>query len=292
MENMSIQWFPGHMAKTRRLIKSNLKNVDAVVEVTDARIPRSSRNPELGHLVGSKPRIILLNKSDSADPIITKEWIDFYAERGIFAIPTDCRSGKGVNNFPAVIKKCLIEELERRANKGMEGKAIRIMIVGIPNVGKSSFINRLSNGKRTKVEDRPGVTRDKQWVNTGEGIEVLDMPGVLWPKFESKIVGEHLAFTGAVKDQILDVEYLAMRLIEVLSENYFPLLSERYNITQQEVENLDSFDTLELIGKKRGMLMSGGRVNTERAAIMLLDEYRGGKIGNITLERPYRKQED
>lgn len=292
MENMSIQWFPGHMAKTRRLIKSNLKNVDAVVEVTDARIPRSSRNPELGHLVGSKPRIILLNKSDSADPIITKEWIDFYAERGIFAIPTDCRSGKGVNNFPAVIKKCLSEELERRANKGMEGKAIRVMIVGIPNVGKSSFINRLSNGKRTKVEDRPGVTRDKQWVNTGEGIEVLDMPGVLWPKFESKIVGEHLAFTGAVKDQILDVEYLAMRLIEVLSKNYFPLLSERYNITQQEVENLDSFDTLELIGKKRGMLMSGGRVNTERAAIMLLDEYRGCKIGNITLERPYRKQED
>lgn len=287
MENMSIQWFPGHMAKTRRLIKNNLKNVDAIVEVTDARIPRSSRNPELGYLVGSKPRIVLLNKCDSADPEITKKWIDFYSQRGIFAIPTDCRSGKGVKNFSSILKKCLNEELQRRANKGMEGKAIRVMIVGIPNVGKSSFINRLSNGKRTKVEDRPGVTRDKQWVNTGDGIEVLDMPGVLWPKFESKVVGEYLAFTGAVKDQILDVEYLAMRLIEVLSENYFSLLSERYNITKEETENLDSYDILELIAKKRGMLMSGGRANTERAAIVLLDEYRGGKIGNITLEIPY-----
>ena len=292
MENMSIQWFPGHMAKTRRLIKSNLKNVDAIVEVTDARIPRSSRNPELGHLVGSKPRVILLNKSDSADPYITKEWVDFYSKRGIYAIPTDCRSGKGVNNFSSLIRKCLSEELKRRADRGMDGKSIRIMIVGIPNVGKSSFINRLSNGKRTKVEDRPGVTRDQQWVNTGDGIEVLDMPGVLWPKFESKTVGEHLAFTGAVKDQILDVEYLAMRLIEVLSENYFLLLSERYGITKEDLNNFDSYDILELIGKKRGMLISGGRVNTERTAIMLLDEYRGGKIGNITLERPYRKQEN
>jgi ribosome biogenesis GTPase A len=292
MENMSIQWFPGHMAKTRRLIRDNLKRVDAVVEVTDARIPRSSRNPEIKKLVGDKPRIVLLNKADSADDEITKEWIDYYKKSGVLAIPTDCRSGKGVNAFGSVIRKCLSEELERRANRGMEGKAIRIMIVGIPNVGKSSFINRLSNGRRTKVEDRPGVTRDIQWVNTNDGIEVMDMPGVLWPKFDNKTVGEHLAFTGAVKDQILDIEYLAMRLIEVLCENYFELMAERYKITHEEIEGLDSYDILELIGKKRSMLMSGGRVNTERAAIMLLDEYRAGKIGNITLEKPYKNKEE
>lgn len=292
MENMSIQWFPGHMAKTRRLIKNNLKYVDAVVEVTDARIPKSSRNPEIKKLVGDKPRVVLLNKADSADEEITKEWVEYYKNNGVYAIPTDCRSGKGVNAFGSIIKKCLSAELQKRAARGMEGKAIRIMIVGIPNVGKSSFINRLSNGRRTKVEDRPGVTRDIQWVNTNDGIEVMDMPGVLWPKFDNKTVGEHLAFTGAVKDQILDVEYLAMRLLEVLSENYFNLLSERYKITSDEVEGMDSYDMLELIGRKRAMLMSGGRVNTERAAIMLLDEYRGGKIGNITLEKPYRNKED
>lgn len=292
MENMSIQWFPGHMAKTRRLIKNNLKYVDAVVEVTDARIPRSSRNPEIKKLVGDKPRVVLLNKSDSADENVTKEWIEYYRENGVFAIETDCRSGKGVNAFSSVIKKCLEQELKRREMRGMQGKSIRIMIVGIPNVGKSSFINRLCGGRRTKVEDRPGVTRDIQWVNTNDGIEIMDMPGVLWPKFDNKTVGEHLAFTGAVKDQILDIEYLAMRLLQVLSENYSSLLCERYKLTQDEIESLDAYDLLELIGRKRAMLMSGGRVNTERAAITILDEYRGGKIGNITLERPFKQKEN
>lgn len=286
MESVDIQWFPGHMAKTRRLMKENLSLVDVVVEITDARIPISSRNPEMKSMVGRKPRIVVLNKCDMADENLTSEWIEYYRAKGIPAIATDCRSGHGLNKLTPVVKDVLKDELERRERKGMEGKPIRMMIVGIPNVGKSSLINRVAGGKRTKVEDRPGVTRGKQWVTLEKGFDMLDMPGVLWPKFEDKTVGEHLAFTGAIKDDIMDIELLAMRLADLLNRDYHSLLCERYKLSDEETENIEPYDLLELIGAKRGMKVSGGEVNTERAAIMLLDEFRGGKIGRITLEKP------
>lgn len=286
MEQVDIQWFPGHMAKTRRLMKENLPLVDVVVEITDARVPFSSRNPEMKSLVGSKPRVVILNKCDTADEAITQEWIEHYKSKGINAIATDCRSGRGLNRLAPVVREVLKNELEKRARKGMEGKPIRMMIVGIPNVGKSSFINRIAGGKRAKVEDRPGVTRGKQWVTLDKGIDMLDMPGVLWPKFEDKTVGEHLAFTGAVKDDILDIETLAARLADVLNHEAHKQLCERYKLTDEETFEIEPFALLELIGAKRGMKISGGEIDTERAASMLLDEFRGGKIGRITLERP------
>ena len=286
MEQVDIQWFPGHMAKTRRLMKENLPLVDVVVEITDARVPFSSRNPEMKSLVGSKPRVVILNKCDTADEAITQEWIEHYKSKGINAIATDCRSGRGLNKLAPVVREVLKNELEKRARKGMEGKPIRMMIVGIPNVGKSSFINRIAGGKRAKVEDRPGVTRGKQWVTLDKGIDMLDMPGVLWPKFEDKTVGEHLAFTGAVKDDILDIETLAARLADVLNHEAHKQLCERYKLTDEETFEIEPFALLELIGAKRGMKISGGEIDTERAAAMLLDEFRGGKIGRITLERP------
>lgn len=290
-----VQWFPGHMAKTRRIMASNLKLVDAVVEITDARIPYSSRNPEIKKIVGNKPKIILLNKSDSADPNVTAAWLDYYNKNGECAIACDCRSGKNVNKFYQKLKEPLADTLKKWEDKGMTGRPIRIMIVGIPNVGKSSFINRLAGSKLAKVEDRPGVTRGKQWVKLDEGYELLDMPGVLWPKFEDKLVGERLAFTGAVKDDILDSEYLACRLLEYLLENYRELLEDRYNIDLSDIETVvddemsgcvTGYEILQRIGKKRGFLISGGEINTERAAATVLDEFRGGKIGRLTLEKP------
>ena len=215
-EVSNIQWFPGHMAKTRRIMKSNLKLVDVVVEIIDARIPYSSRNPEMDYLVGGKPRLILLNKADSADETVTSMWIDYFKRSGVTALATDCRSGKNVSKFHSLLNEMMADKIAEWDAKGMKGRPIRIMIVGIPNVGKSSFINRLAGSKRTKVEDRPGVTRGKQWVNLDGNLELLDMPGVLWPKFEEKIVGERLAFTGAVKDDIMDMEYLACRFLEFL----------------------------------------------------------------------------
>lgn len=286
MEAVDIQWFPGHMAKTRRLIKANLPLVDVVVEITDARVPASSRNPEMKNLVGGKPRVVVLNKCDMADEALTAEWIEYYRANGVKAIAMDCRSGKGLNKLVPTVKEVMKKELEKRAAKGMEGKPIRIMVVGIPNVGKSSFINRVAGGKRTKVEDRPGVTRGKQWVTLEKGIDLLDMPGVLWPKFDDKTVGEHLAFTGAIKDDILDMELLAMRLADLLNREWHSLLCERYKLTDEETADIEPYDLLSLIGAKRGMKVSGGDVNTERAAAMLLDEFRGGKIGRITLEMP------
>ena len=285
-DGKQIQWFPGHMAKTRRIMRENLKYVDIVVEIRDARIPKSSSNPEINSLLSNKPRIIILNKADNADRNITKKWIEYYRQRGITAIEADCRSGKGLNALMPAVKESLKDLLERRAAKGMEGMSIRMMVVGIPNVGKSSFINRLAKSRRTKVEDRPGVTRGKQWVTIDGGIELLDMPGVLWPKFEDKQVGEFLAFTGAVKDDILDVEYLAMKLLDVLRERYFDRLSDRYGIMLEETEHLDSYDLLGEIGRKRGMLMAGGVVNTERMANTLLNEFRSGAMGNMSLEFP------
>ena len=286
MEAVDIQWFPGHMAKTRRLMKENLPLVDVVVEITDARVPASSRNPEMKNLVGGKPRVVVLNKCDMADEALTAEWIEYYRTKGVRAVAMDCRSGKGLNKLVPTVKEVMKKELEKRAAKGMEGKPIRMMIVGIPNVGKSSFINRVAGGKRAKVEDRPGVTRGKQWVTLEKGIDLLDMPGVLWPKFDDKTVGEHLAFTGAIKDDILDTELLAMRLADLLNREYHSLLCERYRLTDEETAGIEPYDLLSLIGAKRGMKISGGGVDTERAAAMLLDEFRGGKIGRMTLEMP------
>ena len=231
----SIQWFPGHMAKTRRIMQSNLKLVDVVVELTDARIPYSSRNPEMDRLVGSKPRVLLLNKADSADETVTSMWIEHYRRKGMTAVATDCRSGRNVNRFRDAVKEIMREKTAQWEAHGMTGRPVRMMIVGIPNVGKSSLINRLAGAKRVKVEDRPGVTRGKQWVNLDEGLELLDMPGVLWPKFEDKRVGELLAFTGAVKDGIMDMEYLACRFLELMNEEYQQLIVERYGISTDDL---------------------------------------------------------
>ena len=280
--NQTIQWFPGHMAKTKRKIKEILPLIDAVAEVVDARIPVSSRNPDLAELIGSKPLIILLNKCDMADSSVTDGWIAYYRKKGITAIPIDCKSGKGLSKFKDTVKTALADRLEYYKEKGMAGKPLRVMVVGIPNVGKSSFINRIAKGNKAKVENRPGVTRGNQWFTIDKQLELLDTPGVLWPKFEDERVGERLAFTGAVKDRILDIELLAMRLLENLSEDYADLLTARYG---QLDFSLDSYDLLCAIGKKRGMVIRGGETDTERAANMLLEEYRNCKIGNITLER-------
>lgn len=297
-EIANIQWFPGHMAKTRRIMKSNLKLVDVVVEIIDARIPYSSRNPEMDYLVGGKPRLILLNKADSADETVTSMWVDYFKRNGIYALATDCRSGKNVNKFQPMLKELMADEIAKWEAKGMKGKPVRIMIVGIPNVGKSSFINRLAGSKRAKVEDRPGVTRGKQWVNLDSDLELLDMPGVLWPKFEDKIVGERLAFTGAVKDNIMDMEYLACRFLEYINETYPEMITNRYGVQTDDIPPNDDemlgcvqgFEILERIGKKRGFLLSGGEINTERAAITVLDEFRSGKLGRISLEKPNDKR--
>lgn len=280
-----IQWFPGHMAKTRRLISANLKLVDAVAEVVDARAPMSSRNPEMDRMTAGKPRIVLLNKCDLADEKATQKWIGYFGNLGVTAIAVDCKSGKGLKSFiPTVKTKVLKELMDKRAKNGMTGAVVRLMVVGIPNVGKSSLINRLAGSKRAKVEDRPGVTRTKQWVKLDNNVELLDMPGVLWPKFEDQNVALKLAFTGAVSDDILDIETLAMKLLVFLKENYPQSLKERYRTDYTDGEN--GLDLLEKIGKKRGMMISGGEINTERAAITVIDEFRSAKLGRITLELP------
>ncbi len=284
--NQNIQWFPGHMTKTKRMIEASLKLVDAVVEIKDARIPVSSTNPDIDGLVGNKPRIILLNKCDMADPVSTNKWIEFYNKKGIKALAIDCRSGKGLDRFIPECRKLLKEYIEKKQAKGIKNPSIRVMIVGIPNVGKSSFINKIVKKNRAKVEDRPGVTRGNQWFTLDRGFELLDTPGVLWPKFEDQMVGERLAFTGAVKDQILDTELLAVRLLDLLKEIKPQSFIERFSLDAEEMSDIDSYDLLQLIGKKRGMLMSGGYVNTERASAMLLDEFRAAKLGRVTLELP------
>lgn len=272
------------MAKTRRLMTESLRLVDAIVEVTDARIPYSSRNPEMDSLVGRKPRIVLLNKCDSADDSATARWIDYYKFKGITAIATDCKAGKGVSKVIPAVKEILKDQIEKWNQKGMTGRPIRIMIVGIPNVGKSSLINRLAGSKRAKVEDRPGVTRGKQWVSLDKDVELLDMPGVLWPKFEDQSVGLALAFTGAVKDDVMDMESLACFFIGKLRSTSARCLTERYQIALDN--DMQDYEVLEAIGRRRGFLASGGEINTERAAIMLIDEFRSGKLGEITLENP------
>ncbi len=280
--SVGINWFPGHMAKTKRKISEQLKMVDAVAEIVDARIPVSSRNPDIAELIGDKPHIIILNKCDMADKEETLKWIKLYKKSGIAAVAADCKNGKGINEFKACIYDLLAEKTEKNKEKGMAGKALRIMVVGIPNVGKSSFINKLTKGSKAKVENRPGVTRMNQWFKVDSGLELLDTPGVLWPKFEDNTVGEHLAITGAITDRITDTEYLAMKLLEILSKDYPALLENRYKLTDF---NEDSYDMLCSVGKKRGMMIRGGEVDTERAANMLLEEYRNLKIGAVTLER-------
>ena len=288
-EAQTIQWFPGHMTRTKRQIEKSLKMVDIVAEILDARIPVSSRNPILGKLIGNKPRLILMNKSDMADNAATARWIAYYKEMGIKAIALDCKTGKGVNNFMPAIREVLQEQIARWEAKGMTGRPIRVMVVGIPNVGKSSLINKMcrgGNAGKADVQDRPGVTRQNRWFTIGKGFELLDTPGVLWPKFDDPIVGERLAFTGAVKDDVVDVEGLASRLLEVLRDTYPQAMTARYKLEGIDLSQMQGYELLELVGRKRGFLISGGEINTERAAITVLDEFRSGKLGKITLELP------
>ena len=285
MPSQAIQWFPGHMAKTRRLITENLKYADAVIEILDARIPYSSRNPEIIRLCAGKPSVILLNKSSLADPKITAFWTQKYTNETTLCIETDCISGYGIQKIAPALRQLCEEKLARYEQKGMSGRPIKAMVVGIPNVGKSSLINKLCGTKKAKVENRPGVTLDKQWVSTNIGIQLLDMPGVLWPKFDERIIGENLAITGAIKDDVLDIETLASALCGRLRRIYPELLMQRYKLNEIPSEEIvNDYDLLTLIGKKRGYLISGGEVDTERTANMLIDEFRAAKIGRISLD--------
>ena len=283
MPSQNIQWFPGHMAKTRRLITENLSQVDAVIELLDARIPRSSKNPEIDKLIGTKPRLTLLTKSSLADPASTAKWID--ALHGS-ALAVDTVTGDGIKSIAPTLKKILADKVRRYAEKGMEGRALRAMIVGIPNVGKSSLVNRLGGGKKARVEDRPGVTLTKQWVTTSVGIELLDMPGVLWPKFDDRETGERLAYTGAIRDAILDTEELASALCRDLYREHRDLFCARYKLDADALADASPYDLLCAVARKRGFLISGGELDTSRAADILLDEFREAKIGRITLELP------
>ena len=287
MQIEGLSWYPGHMTKTKRMIVAEMGHMDAVCEILDARIPLSSRNPEIEQITAGKPRIILLNKCDVADERITREWINYFERKGFTALPVDCRSGKGLGAYRPAVRKVLAEKIKSNEQKGMAGKSLRVMVVGIPNTGKSSFINRMAGKNRAQVADRPGVTRHNQWFNIGNGIELLDTPGVLWPKFDDPSVGDKLAFIGSVKDTVLDSETMAVRLIDVLKKEYPNTLSQRYKINGIDFAETESFEILELLGKKRGMLISGGEIDTERASVTLLDEYRAGKLGKISMETPH-----
>lgn len=270
------------MARTRRQIKESLPLVDAVVEIVDARVPVSSRNPELPELIGQKPLMVILNKCDLADENATRRRISELGKRGVTAIAVDCRSGKGLNAFAPTVRRVLSDKIEANAQKGMAGKPLRLMVVGIPNTGKSSFINRMAGKNKAKVADKPGVTRQNQWFSIGSGIELLDTPGVLWPKFDDPDVGLRLAFIGSVKDTILDIELIAARFLTIMNANYPERIKERYKL--EFPPESEEFERLEMLARKRGMLISGGEPDTERAAVMLLDEYRAGKLGRITLD--------
>ncbi len=284
-----IQWFPGHMTRTKRKIQADLKLVDAVAEIIDARVPVSSRNPDLPSMIGSKPRVILMNKCDLANPKATKQWAEYFRKQGVKAIELDCKTGAGIGSFTSAVRDVLADKIAVWESKGMVNRSLRVMIVGIPNVGKSTFINRISKTSKAKTEDRPGVTRGNQWFTLSSGgvnIDLLDTPGVLWPRFDDQLVGERLAFTGAVKDDVTDTEQLALRLLEYLRENPTNAFAERFSLEQCEINEMQAHELLAAIAKKRGMLISGGEPDTERAAVMLLDEFRGAKLGRITLELP------
>ena len=282
-ERMNIQWYPGHMTKTRRQIEADLKQVDAVCEIVDARIPVSSRNPDIDSICGSKPRIIVLNRMDLADPNATKKWMTHFKSKGMAVIATDCKSRRGIADFTPAARTACAEKLERDAARGMN-RPLRVMVVGIPNVGKSTLINQISGRKGAKAENRPGVTRGKQWVTVDGGLQLLDTPGILWPKFEDPEVGMMLAYTGAVKEGVIDIEELACRLMELLNKFYPQTLLERYKV--EAPEGTPGWQLVEMAGRKRGYLVSGGEVNTERMSKVLLDEFRGGKLGKFTLEMP------
>lgn len=289
---MNIQWYPGHMTKTRRMIGENLKYVDVVAEVIDARIPIASRNPDLDELVGGKPRVVILNRADQADPAASKVWGAYFRAQGISVLECDARSGAGVKQFSPVMRAALKEQIARWKEKGQVGRPVRAMVVGIPNVGKSTFINKVARKKSAKASDRPGVTRGKQWVTVDRGLELLDTPGILWPKFEDVETGMRLAFTGAVKDDIMDVETLGCHLMAFLGTQYPNVLAESYRLKEvlareaEENEVAYGYRLLEACAQKRGMRISGGEFDTERMARVLLDEYRGGKLGRFTLELP------
>ena len=288
--NNPIQWFPGHMAKTRRMIGECLGSVDIILELLDARIPYSSKNPEIEKITAGKPRLTVLTKASLADPDVSREWVQYYKSKGIHCILIDSTDSFGIKALSDAVREVLSDKLERYSQKGMDGRSLKAMIVGIPNVGKSSLINRLAGSRRAKVEDRPGVTVDKQWVKTEIGIDLLDMPGVLWPKFEDSRVGENLAMTGAIRDKILDTEEIAMILCSRLMECAPDKFMTRYKLTENDTCGLDGYDLFELVARKRGLLMSGGVINSSRCAEMLLDEFRGAIIGRISLERPTEVQ--
>ena len=283
MEKMNIQWYPGHMTKTRRQIEADLKQVDAVCEIVDARIPMSSRNPDIDAICGAKPRIIVLNRMDLADPNATQKWKNYFKSRGMAVIATDCKTRKGIADFTPAARLACKEKLERDAARGMN-RPLRVMVVGIPNVGKSTLINQISGRKGAKAENRPGVTRGKQWVTVDAGLQLMDTAGILWPKFEDPNVGMMLAYTGAVKEGIIDIEELACRLMELLNKYYPQTLLDRYKV--EAPEGTPGWELVEMAGRKRGYLVSGGEVNTERMSKMLLDEFRSGKLGKFTLEMP------
>ena len=285
MENdkMNIQWYPGHMTKTRRQIEADLKQVDAVCEIVDARIPMSSRNPDIDSICGSKPRIIVLNRMDLADPNATQKWKNYFKNKGMAVIATDCKTRKGIADFTPAARLACKEKLERDAARNMN-RPLRVMVVGIPNVGKSTLINQISGRKGAKAENRPGVTRGKQWVTVDSGLQLMDTAGILWPKFEDPNVGMMLAYTGAVKEGIIDIEELACRLMELLHKFYPQTLLDRYKV--EAPEGTPGWELVEMAGRKRGYLISGGEVNTERMSKMLLDEFRSGKLGKFTLEMP------
>lgn len=282
-DKINIQWYPGHMTKTRRQIEADLKQVDAVCEILDARIPISSRNPDIDSICAKKPRIVILNRMDLADPEATKAWSNYFKEKGIASVATDCKSQKGISGFIPAVRAVLREKIERNAAKGMN-RPVRVMIVGIPNVGKSTFINQISGRKGAKAENRPGVTRGKQWVTVDSSLLLLDTPGILWPKFEDPNVGMMLAYTGAVKENVIDIEALSCRLMELFNKHYPLVLKERYGVEPDP--DAAGYELMERAGKKRGYLLARGEINTERMAKVLLDEYRSGKLGRFTLEMP------
>ena len=284
MGEMTIQWYPGHMTRTRRMMEADLKLVDAVCEILDARIPMASRNPDIDSICGSKPRLVILNRIDMADPDVTRRWAEYFRARGMEVVCTDCKSRKGIGGFVPAVRRLLEEKLRRYAEKGQTGRPLKLMIVGIPNVGKSTFINQIAGRKGAKAENRPGVTRGKQWVNVDQGLLLLDTPGILWPKFEDPQVGLKLAYTGAVKDDVFDVEELACSLMELLWKNYPGALRERYRIEAAPGET--GWSLLEQACARRGYLLSGGEKNTERMARVLLEEYRSCRLGKFSLEQP------
>lgn len=282
MQVDNLSWFPGHMTKTRRMITAEIKNMDAVCEILDARIPLSSRNPDVDELTAGKPRLVVLNRVDQADPGETRRWAAYFRGKGYAVLEANAKGGAGTAQFAAAVRELLRDKLAAWADRGQVGRTVRIMVLGIPNVGKSTFINKVAHRKTARAEDRPGVTRSKQWVPVDSTLELLDTPGILWPRFDDPEVGKRLAFTGAIKDDVVDIEELACYLMDYLSRRYAPVLAERYKI---EVEPEDSgYDLLEKAGRKRGFLMRGAQVDTQRMARVLLDEFRGGKLGRFTLE--------